>query len=245
MALEHRYTTAETLDSLSWVAFPEGARNSKLVHLYLKEEHKIKDYCRKYKRPTTRTVTIFIKSLYHPPRGAIRDTVEAVMEEIERQRGIKLKRKKFAPWVQEDPNTAERRARVARRRYTVWDTNWNGKKNKEPHYCTGIGSVSNVSLMVDSYNYGNRCARIYMRDKATNNIKVVVLDVTSKLGLSDALLKLAPKGAIRSIFGGASIKLDFEQEGFMVNGELMPWQRVCKVYRGRKAAHEMMTQPKN
>jgi hypothetical protein len=74
---------------------------------------------------------------------------------------------------------------------------------------------------------------------------VVVLDMTvqSNFSITNALLRLAPKKVLRGLFDGGNIKLDFEGEGFFVDGKSVPWRNVRKVYNGPKRAMQTRGTP--
>ena len=254
MALRDHYDEADVLASFSWVAMTEKARVAGLAKLYLDEEVKIESRSRSYNCPTKGTVGLFIRSLYAPPRGTIGPTTDAVLVEIQKQRLVRLERKKNRPWVAPTPFSEhqgyarkdalkKRMNRLAKRRYRTCSRHY---KAAAPSYSdpavVGITTVADCLLIVDDAAY-NTQPRVYLKHKPTGKEKLVVLDGQPVGEITNALLRMAPERALRGMFGGKPITLDFEGEGFLVDGETYPWRNVLKVYRGRKAMRKTAANP--
>lgn len=254
MALRDYYDTADVLASLSWITMSERARVAGLANLYLNEEATIKSRSRSYNGPSKGTVGLFIKSLYAPPRGAIGPTIDAVLMEIQRQRLVRLERKKNRPWIATMPFSEhegyarkaalkKRMNRLARRRYRTCSRSF---MNDAPSYSdpmvVGITTVADCLLIVDASAY-NTQPRVYLKHKSTGKEKLVVLDGRDPAEITDAMLRMAPERALRGMFEGKPITLDFAGEGFLVDGETQPWRNVLKVYRGRKALRKTAACP--
>jgi hypothetical protein len=196
----------------------------------------------------------FVKSYYTPPRGRGKATIETTLRAIKYQRALREKRKAnrpYKPKTARERNTEDalegRRNVVAARYYTIHGKDWDDNKVVEEHTCTAIGDVGGILLMVDKGGgYGRRTPfpRIYMKEKATGKVKIVVLEPGGNISsLASALLRLAPKGPMRTMFGGETLTLRFDAEAFEWRGQLVPWRNVRKIYTKAKA-HKMVGRPK-
>lgn len=252
MSYHSQFDDADILDTLSWMGMPEAHRIMRTAALFLKREKDIKAYHRNWEGPTISNVRPFVKSYYTPPRGRGKATVEMTLKAIEYQRAIRAERKANRPYK---PVTAEkrrekmsaRRNAVAARHYTIFGKNYNDRTEQQEHRCTGIGSVLGILLMVDKgggYGRSQPYPRIYMKEKATGRVKVVVLEPGANIqSIESALLRIAPPGPMRSMFGGALLTLNFDAEAFEWQGQLVPWRNVRKVYQGKAKAHKTRARP--
>jgi hypothetical protein len=231
------FDEADLLDTMSWMAFSDRNRIQKLAHLYIKGEKEIRRCHRNYEGPTAGTVKVIVKSLYVPPRGKLKSTVEDVLEEVIRQKRLRRERSDNPPFVWKTPRLRDRRNAVAKTRYTVWQTDYEGNKSKASPDCKAISCVAGVLLMVNGGGY-REDPRIYMREKATGRVKVVVTTGETLKSTTQALSRLAPVKALRAAFEGSSVRLNFAAEGFDIDGVTYPWRNVKKVYSGPKRAHQ-------
>ena len=243
MALADHFDEADILASLSWVGMTQEARVAKLASLYLDNEREIRDQHRSYKGPTMGVVSLFVKSYFKPAHGLGVVIYESVIAEIPKQRKLRDERKANPRWhwPVDDPRfkkrrLAVRRAAVARTRYGVRIKCYDDKWEVGDINCTAITTINGCLMLIDR---GARKVqpRIYLRNPE-GSVKVIVLDITrqDQFSATAALLRLAPKAALRGMFGGKPITLDFEGEGFLVNGESIPWRNVRKVYNGSEQA---------
>ena len=245
MALSDHYDEADVLDTLSWVILDIPARIKRLANLYLANEDDMRDAHRKYAGPTKGTVRFFVKSVYMPPRGQGALTVEGVLAEIPRQRAIQEERAKRQPWTWEKLRLRERRNNVAKYLYSIWcKPRWGDKKKERGDInCVGITTVAGVKLVVDRGGYRVQ-PRLYMRQIATNKVKVVVLEGANVDTIYEALTRLAPQEALLGSLDGKPLTLDFEDQGFLMEGWVHPWENVQRVYIGKKQAHRTWGNPK-
>lgn len=242
MGYADKFDEAAPLESIAWIYMSDKARVQKLAYLYRKDERSIRYAHRNYCGPTLGTVKAFVRSLYTPPRGKMGSTFKDVLDAIKAQKEKETDRKKYAPFVWSKPSVADRMKWVIRRRLRVFTKSYNGEKEKVSIKCSAVSTVSGVLLLVEPGGYYHH-PRIYMKDKRTKKVKVVVMGERNIKSLSDALLALSPNGVVRQIFGGASVALDFENEGFNIDGELVRWSNTCKVYHGTKQALNTMAKP--
>jgi hypothetical protein len=247
MALADHYGEADVLDTLSWVGMTMEARIAKLANLYLDRESDMRHAHRNYEGPTSGTVRYFVKSVYVPPRGQQGITVKGVLAAIPKQRAVRNERRKHPTWTWERGTKKERRNAVAASLYTIWcEPRWNrkGPKEKQDPNCVGITRLvgARVTLIVEGGGYRHQ-PRIYMKHHATGQTKIVVMEGDNVRGITGALQRIAPKAALRGMYDGAPIILNFEGEGFIVNGKLVPWRNVRRIY-GKKKAHKMPGNPK-
>lgn len=257
MTYHGQFTDADLLDTMSWAILSQPARIMKLACLFLKREDNIKCYHRNWRGPTVSNVRPFVKSYYTPPRGQGKATIEMVLKAIEYQRKLRHKRQTNRPYV---PETADalntsytlqrRRNAVAARHYTIKSTDWDEKAIlKCDISCAAIGVVNGIQLMVDKgsgYGRTKTYPRIFMLEKATGKVKVVVLEPgdLSPTSITAALSYIAPKGAVQSMFGGDVMTLMFDDECYLWRGRKTPWENVRKVYRGKAKAHKTKGRPK-
>ena len=235
MALRDEFLRADILDSLAWVKMTLDARVGKLANLYLKHENEISSASRRYEGPTYHTVGVFVRSLLTPARGEGKFTYERVLEAIPRQRKIQENRAEALRGAWTKRSVRKRRNIVAEHRFTIWANNYHGK-SKEKHNCIGITKFAGNTLIVDAGDYSTS-PRIWMRNEATKKEKVVVLKGGSVKSINNAILRLTPKTALRDALSGTSIRFDFEAEAFEIDGKLVTWTKVHKVYCGEQVHH--------
>jgi hypothetical protein len=254
MGYHDQFEDADILDTMSWMGMPEAHRIMKTAALFLRREKKIRREHRNWEGPTPCNIRPFVKSYYTPPRGRGKATIEMTLQAIEYQRNLRDKRSRNRPYKPEteaERNTEhaveKRRNAVAARYYTIYTKDWDEKKVVADHKCVGIGDVRGILLLADKGDsYGRRqpLPRIYMQEKATGKVKVVVLEAGGNVrSISSALLRLAPKGPMRTMFGGETLTLLFDAEAFEWRGQLVPWRNVRKVYYGKGKAHKMAGRP--
>jgi|2_EtaG_2_1085320.scaffolds.fasta_scaffold47405_2 hypothetical protein len=236
MALRDEFQRADVLDSLSWVGMTLDARVAKLASLYLKEESAISGASRRYKGPTYGTVGVFVRSLLTPARGEGKLTYERVLDELPRQRKIQEDRAKTPAWKWTKRSVKKRRNAVAAHRFTIWETDWRKRKTKTSPNCVGITKFADATLIVDGGGYSTS-PRIWMLDRATKKEKVVVLEGDRLSSINGALLRLTPKKALRGALSGWPIRFDFIAEAFEIDGELVPWKKVRRIYHGDQVHH--------
>lgn len=241
MALAHHYKEADLLESIGWMGLSHEVRVKRVAGLYLKDEHNIRRHSQNYEGPTKGTVGLFVKSLFKPPHGLGSKTIKDTLNEIRRQRVIRDKRKKNQPYKPVKPPKSkygvearikERRNNLARSRYSTIVKNYSGKKVKASPVVVGIGMVNDTLLIVD--RGGHRAlSRIYMKHKPTGRELVAVLekDISSFM---EGLTHIAPEISLRAMFGGQVITLDFEGRGFLVDGNLVPWRGIRRVYTQKR-----------
>jgi len=237
MVFADHFDEADVLDTLAWVMLTLEARSARLAALYLDNETDVEYAHRNYEGPTLGIVRVFVKSIYDPPRGQGGITYQRVLQEIPKQRKVREERSKYKPWTFKVRKIQKRRNRIAKRLYTVWKKcRWNNKeKEKQTNNCIAISRLGGCKLVVDGGSYYHK-ARIYIRHLATGKVKVVVLKGSENkvYTLGEALMRMAPKAAVRGMFDGVPITLDFKGGGFLVNGEVVVW-RAVKTYPGSKA----------
>ena len=253
MGYADQFDDADILSTLSWMDLTEPNRIMKLAALFLEKENEISRWHRNWEGPKVSNVRPFVKSYYTPPRGRGKATIEMVVRAIAYQRECARKRKGNKPY---QPTTAERqrnavakrRNAVAKRSYTINYKDYSGKQSIKAPNCVGIGAVGDVLLMVDQgadYYSDKAYARIYMRQKPTGKVKVVVLESGRRPDdVVSALMGLAPENCLRAMFDGELLAFDFDGEGYLWRGKLMPWRDVRKVYRGKAQAHKTRARPK-
>jgi hypothetical protein len=234
MALTDHFGEANLLDSVMWAGMTLDARIAKLSNLYIKNEDKIRRAHRNYKGPTPGTIKVFVKSYCSLPRGTAQDTYKRIMATIPVQRKIIEERQQHQPWTFTKKKVKDRMQSLSRRRYTIWSVSWNRKKEKQMNNPVEMGQVSDVRLIIDGGSY-NHHARAWMRHLPTGRVKIVVLKNEDRSeSITSFLSALAPVEALRGMFSGEPIKLDFDGEGFWVKGKLIPWRNVGKVYKQDK-----------
>ena len=253
MGYAEQFNDADILSTLSWMDLTEPNRIMKLAALFLEKENEISRYHRNWEGPNVSNIRPFIKSYYTPPRGRGKATIEMVVRAIAYQRECARKRMANRPYkpitVERQRSTErERRNKLARARYSIKYKDHNGKIHIKDPYCVGIGAVGDVQLMVDQgigYSSATAYSRIYMRHKPTGKVKVVVLERgESPDDVVSALSLLAPEDCLRAMFDGELLTFDFDGEGYLWRGKLIPWRHVQRVYRGKTKAHETWARPK-
>lgn len=246
MALADHFKEADVLESLSWMGIPHKVRVAKLAHIFLEKESFIRKESRTYDGPSTSNVRLLIKSLFTPPRGTQKRTIDDTLAEIKRQRELRQERAENRPYKPEralsqitnvyrrQNRLKERMNAVARTRYkTVYrERNHRSKQDvikRSTPSVIGMGRIGDVMMIVDQGDYYS-LARIYMEHKPTGRGKVVVLDIDKIKDFDAALIHIAPKVSMRAMFAGARMMLDFENDGFLVNGETIPYKGVVRIY---------------
>ena len=254
MGYHDQFEDADILETLSWVDMPEPNRIMKLASIFIKREREIRSEHRNWEGPTLSNIKPFVKSYYVPPRGRGKATIEMTLQAIKYQKRVREKRKTNRPYKPESAakrkeKLSERMNTVAAHHYTILGKNYDDKLEKQEYHCTGMGSVSGVLLMVDKGGGYGRSApypRIYMKEKATGRVKVVVLEPGSDVKtLQTALLRIAPQGPVLTMFAGETMRFDFDAEAFEWRGQLVPWRNVRKVYKGKDKAHKTRSRPTN
>jgi len=243
--INEAFKEAEVLDSLAWIAKSFEARVKLAASFYLRDEDKVKKAYepRKYEAPTGGTVKAYVKSLFTIPSGQHKATIAAILEEIPKQRAIRDRRRKFRPYKEKERKTRPRTERwdaIGHHLYTIV------REDKQPddHNIVGGTSFNGTLVVVDKGNHYAK-PRIYMRQKATGKVKVVVLDVKHRpSSITNAMLAICPTKAYRGMFDGKPVVLDFDREGFLVEGVFHPWRNIRKVYRGVRAARNTLRDPK-
>ena len=222
------------------------ARISNLASLYLDRESDMRCAHRNYEGPTAGTVRYFVKSVFVPPRGEQGLTVKGVLVAIPQQRVVRDERKKHRPWTWERGTKGERRNAVAAHLYTIWcEPRWGRKgdaKEKQDLNCIGITQMAGVTLIIEGGGYRHQ-PRIYMRSIKTGKVKIVVMEGGNVKGVTGALQRIAPRAALRGMYDGVPITLNFKAEAFNVGGDIVPWRKVQRIYTKAKA-HKMMGDPK-
>lgn len=245
MALADHFDEADVLDSLSWMGYSHETRVAKLANIFLEKENFIRNKARTYDGPSTSNVRLLIKSLFSPPRGTQQQTIKDTIKEIERQRETRKGRAENPPYKPGKPlsritNVYRRRSviidrmnAVARTRYKTVYRERDRRENRDvikraSHKVVGMGRIGDVLVIVDQGDYYSH-SRIYMQHKPTGKEKVIVLDGDIK-EFDDALRHIAPKVSLRAMFAGATLALDFENDGFLVDGETVPYKGVARIY---------------
>jgi hypothetical protein len=236
--LEDKFSKADVLDSMAWTILPFKARVARLANYYLDVEGKVDDNCRDYDGPSVRTVRVVMKSRFTPARGEGVLTIKSTIKEIKRQRKIQEDREGNQPWQWKRHSLQTRRNAVAKRRYTIRGTDYRGDPTKESPNCVGITRINGNLVMVDGGGYRTD-PRVYLRNIESGQVKVVVLKTNSTVkSITGALTTMAPKKTLRQMFEGRTVSLDFDREGYVIDGEFVAWRRVKKVYQGAKSAHK-------
>lgn len=243
MALKDYYDEAQPLDSFSWIAMPEQVRIHKLARLYCAEEDKIERRSRNYCGPTTGSVGMFIKSLYKPPRGSIGPTTKSVLVAVVAQKAKRALRARNPQWSYGERPTSHgqghaakrwlqsRMNRISERRFGITERqSYSDEPKIASHNCVGITSMGNCLVIVDGGSWGT-LPRVYIRDRVTGDASVYVLDGDRCATVTDALTRMAPKNVLRRIFDGSTCRLTSEG-GFDLNGKLIPFRGIRKVYTG-------------
>ena len=255
MALTDYFDAADVLASLSWVSMSQKARVAKLASLYLDKEDFIRRKHRNYEGPNTSTVGLFMRSLYKPPRGMGGVTIASILEAIPAHRE-KRKERKSGPhsrWYWPNPtNDYERRTRISERRnavaaarYGIIVRNYNSEvTDRDRVHCISITRLGGCVAIFDRGGRKMR-PRVYLRNPAGKE-KVVVLDIPIDKAstVTNILLRIAPQKALRGMFDGKPVCLNFDAEGFDVGRETVPWRNVLKVYSGREAVRATEGEPK-
>jgi hypothetical protein len=238
------FAEADVLDTLSWVTMTLDARIAKIANLYLKDERRISAAHRNYGGPTMGTVRVFTKSLYAPPRGQGQTTYQKVLAEIPRQRAIRAARECNRPWTFSRPSKKSRINAVSKRRYTTLATRWRSKKKVAVRPdCIGITRIAGCRIIADGGDtYPDSAPRFWIQHAETGRAKVVVLKGRRLKSITQMLTQIAPKKALRGMFGGVPIRLDFDAEAFEVEGELVPWRNIIKVYSVKRARKPIKTE---
>lgn len=230
------------LDSLSWVTMEPKARLCRLASRFLKEESKIKGYKEKGSwEVTAGVVKPWLLSLYEPPRGQFSSLMKELLPEIARQREIRKKRAENRPWKWPETSVADRRNAVSKGLYGVGEKDYEGKWSRSRNTCTTITTISGILMALDVQSDAN--IRIYMRHRETGRVKVIITKKRTSystperdLLLTTHLLYMAPVAVERAIFGGSRLTIDFDREGFDLDGTFHPWRNVLRVVEGPKKA---------
>ena len=245
MALADQFEEAQLLDALAWMAYSHKARVAKLANIFLQKENFISKESRNYSGPSTSNVKILIRSLFIPPRGTQQQTITDTITEIGRQRKIREARAANRPYQHPKRPPGNQPYRVERwvkgrmsavaecryktlRRVQDYDT----KQHKNVHCSPVIVALCRIGdclVMVDTGNHYSN-SRIYLKHRPTGREKVIVLTKDSITNFDDAMLHIAPKVSIRAMFAGSSLVLDFDGDGFLVDGVSHPYKGVIRVY---------------
>ena len=203
----------------------------------------IENYSRNYYEPTYYTVSTFISSQYRAPRGQSKTTYNAVLKEIPRQKSIRKARRSIPKRIDRlKPllkSLKQRRNNVARSLFTIWVKNYLGDNHKITPNCLGIVKRCGVTLVIDGGSDYDAFPRIWMRNNK-NLIKVVVIERNHSVRSNDVkslTQALVPMSVLKNSWENKPMIFDFENEGFKVDGSLIPWDNVRKVYPGDKAHH--------
>lgn len=239
------FEAACPLDSLSWVSMAPGARLGKLAARFLKDEPNIRRFKEKGDWAVTAgTVRPWLFSVYEPPRGQVSGLIDALLVEITRQRKLREERAKNPPWTWPKLKHQSRLNSLSQSFYGIISKDWNDKDVVEENFCNAITTFSGVLMLQDVRPEAN--VRIFMRHRETGHRKVVI--TTDRVGygggasiiITQTLLKMAPPGALRSMFSGARLSINFDQNGFDIDGALYPWRNVICIVEG----DEVMRTPK-
>lgn len=241
MGYADNFEKACPLDSLSWVTMHPAARVCRLAALFLREESKLRTLKEKGDwYVTAGVIRPWLLSVYEPPRGQSAGLIDAVMKDITRQREIRRKRAENRPWKEKETPIAERRNAVAGTLYRIIQKDNEGKVTKLRPSCPTITTVSGILMALDVSADAN--VRVYMRHRETGRVKVVITDVRTNYSgdngwtFTKTLLKMAPVVVERALFSGMTIAVDFERDGFLINGELHPYRHVARIIEGPKRA---------
>jgi hypothetical protein len=229
------------LDSLSWVSMHPAARVCRLAALFLRAEHELKNLKEKGDwYVTAGVVRPWLLSVYEPPRGQSAGLIDAVMKDIARQREIRRKRAENRPWKEKETPIAERRNIVAGSLYRIIQKDNEGKVTKLRPTCRTITTISGILMALDVSGDAN--IRVYMRHRETGRVKVVITDVRTnysgddKMTLTKVLLKMAPVAVERALFSGMRIAVDFDRNGFLIDGEFHAYRHIARIIEGPKRA---------
>lgn len=239
MGYADNFKSACPLDSLSWVSMHPLARVRRLASRFLKEEEKLKRLKEKGEwNVTAGVVRPWLLSIYEPPRGQLSSMIPAVMDEIERQRGIRKKRAANRPWKWKEHDRAARLKALAPFLYGIATKNYEGKRHRVDQSCRSLATISGILMALDVTPEAN--VRVYMRHRETGKVKVVITDVQANYSgsrewsLTRALLKMAPVSVQRSLFSGHLIAVDFDRAGFLIDGEFHAFRHISKIVEGPK-----------
>lgn len=237
MVFADHFDEAEILETLSWIGMTLKARCAKLASLYLDNESNIENAHRNYNGPTLGCVRVFVKSVYMPTRGEGGITFEGTLSLIAGQRKIRDNRSAYRPWTFKTRKLNKRRHRISKQIYTIWTKRY-GQPEKVDNNCITMTRMAGCVAILDGGGYRHK-ARVYLRSLSTGEIKIVVLQGTSNSvnSLPWALMRMLPQEYRCLLFDGVSSQLDFEKNGFVIQGEIVPW-RAVKVYTGDDA-HKM------
>lgn len=237
---KNRFGEPEVLDSMAWIAMTFEARVQLAANKFLDNESKIRKRFKRYDGPTAGNVKQFVSSLFTIPYGQTKATVEGVLAAIGPQRSVREKRSKMRPYQppKNKPSRKDRWTKVAPNLYGIYDSDGDRISPKP----VGGATIGGCLVLVDEGRYRAK-SRIYLRQKATGRVKVVVLEKEAK-SITEAMLRLSSKPVYRGTFDGKRVTLDFDREGFVVDGDFHPWIGVRKVYRGIRSARNTLGSPR-
>jgi len=239
MALTDCYTKAKLLDSLSWSGLSEQTRIARLAAAYVKDEERISNHSRRYDGPTDRTVTLFVRSLYVPPRGEMKHVVAKVMAEIKRQKDVRTRRINNLRWKAPSPmrklRPFERKGRILKRlddlakeRFSGVITDYKGRLTRSDGSVIPLRRIGDALIIHQKGQY-RQLGIVYFLDRKAG-IEFAVTGNWYGDTVIDVLFKMAPKDAVNRMFMGGTVKLDLLSRSFIIDGQQYPWSGVVGTY---------------
>lgn len=237
MAVIDAFPPADLLAGMGWMGLDRKVRLSMIAHSYIGHEQKIESETREYDGPTKRIAMTYLKYYYKPVRGTISMEAEMLVAEIKRQKALREMRKANRPYKHVKLTVAKRRKAFSRKCYRTFRPDYHGKLKPSDTDPVEVGRIGeHITFVADQGGY-YAYPRLYLRNNKTGRHKCVVIEAERDIAktltsLGMVLMFIGPKLAVRAMFDGKPVVLDFDGEGFVVEGKTLPWRNVAKVYRG-------------
>ncbi len=215
----------ELLDTLAFAALDGKALIGRLAHLYIKAEPSIKAELGKRARNNyqcdDKTVAKWMRPVYTPPFGKVREMVAAVTAEVHRQKEIIVKRgavRAYAVTYAKKGDKTTRRNDVASLLYQFVSKDWNEREFTVKRAAVGIMAKVGEHLVI--YDCGHyRGTWLFTLNRRTGVSKLVKLADNYSLegkDLPGLLFKMAPPEVRVAAFSGIPVVADFDKLAFVV-----------------------------
>lgn len=216
----------DVLDTLAFAALDGAALISRLARLYISQEETLKRSLNRRARDayevSEKTVAPWLRPVYTPPYGKVRETVQLIVTEVKRQTAIRVERQKrrsYSVTYSTKMNKDALRRSVATKLYSFEEKSWNGREYEEkaPN-CVHISILGEHVIAVDNRGYSGG-TYLYTLSRKTGRAFLGKLDERIAMegkDLTVLLFKLAPPDVRLAAFTGITVKADIEKLAFYV-----------------------------
>jgi hypothetical protein len=219
----------EILDALAFAALSGTALIGRLAHLYIGAEFGIKRELGKRARNAyiadEKNVAKWMRPVYTPPFGKVREMVVLVVGEVARQKTIQVNRggaRAYTVTYSKKGEKSSRRNELAAKLYQIKAREWNEREAtvKRPS-CSVMLTVGEHLIAYEGGTYGSP-AILFTLNRRTGTSQLVKLSDAFSLDGMDLpaiLLKMAPPEVRVAVFTGTPIVADFDRLSFLLGNE--------------------------